>query len=84
LPWSTAIKKITSRPADQLKLAGRGRIAVNAAADIVVFDPETIGSRATYENPYVAADGVNYVIVNGQVAFSARGEAVRTAGRVLR
>ena len=84
MTWTDAIKKITSRPADIMRLGNRGRIAAGATADIVVFDPKTVGSRATYENPYVAADGINFVVVNGQVAFSSREHATAAAGRVLK
>jgi N-acyl-D-aspartate/D-glutamate deacylase len=38
----------------------------------VVFDPRSIGSRATYENPYQQADGISYVIVNGRVSYAYR------------
>ncbi len=82
--WAAAIKKITSRPAEKLGLRKRGRLAPGMFADLVVFDPRDIGSRASYENPYQAADGIAYVLVNGSVSFSSQGGAGKPAGQVLR
>ena len=50
--------------ADNLGLAGRGRIRPGAFADVAVFDAARIGSRATFETPAVAADGIELVVVN--------------------
>lgn len=72
MSWEEAIKKMTSRTADKMGIKNRGRIAAGASADIVAFDPRTIGSRATYENPYQQADGISYVIVNGRISFAYR------------
>ena len=53
-------------PAQILGLADRGRIAVGHKADLVVFDPETVRSTATYLDPYVYQVGMTWVLVNGR------------------
>lgn len=87
MSWPEAIKKITSRPAEKLGLKKRGRLAVGNFADVAVLDPADLGSRASYENPYIQAEGVDLVVVNGKIAF-AEDETLRSqtqpAGRVLR
>ena len=84
MSWPEAIKKITSRPAEKMKLKNRGRLAAGLVADVVVFDPHTVGSRATYENPYQQADGISYVVINGKISFAVREPAQRvTAGQLL-
>jgi N-acyl-D-amino-acid deacylase len=60
-----AVRKMTSLPADTFKLAGRGRLAVGAVADLVVFDPQTVGDLSTYASPHHYATGFSDVIVNG-------------------
>ncbi|MBV8149994.1 MAG: amidohydrolase family protein [Candidatus Eremiobacteraeota bacterium] len=80
-----AVRRMTSLPARIFGLRGRGRIAVGGYADLVVFDPEQIADRATYEEPYQAPDGIRHVSVNGE--FVVRdGEPIAAArpGRVLR
>lgn len=84
MTWPEAIKKITSRPAEKLKLPDRGKLVAGNVADVTVFEPRIIGSRATYENPYVAAQGLSYVVVNGQLSFSSHEPAIKPAGLVLR
>jgi N-acyl-D-amino-acid deacylase len=63
----TVIHKMTGLAADRLRLADRGRIRPGLAADLVVFDPQTIGDRATWEMPRETAVGVDSVAVNGQL-----------------
>ncbi len=60
-----AIRKMTSLPADTLRLHDRGRIEVGKAADIVVFDAERIAARSTWEEPNLYPTGLDHVIVNG-------------------
>ena len=85
MSWSDAIKKITVKPAEKLRLYRRGKIAVDYFADLMVFNPATIGSKATYENPYQQSDGISHVVVNGREVFSDRGEmSAEGAGSVLR
>ncbi len=79
----TAIHKMTGLAADVFGLADRGRIRAGCAADLVLFDPERILDRATYEEPRLPAEGIVAVLVNGAVAF-AEGQATGAgAGRML-
>jgi N-acyl-D-amino-acid deacylase len=60
-----AIRKMTSFAAEAAGLSDRGIIRPGMAADLVVFDPETVASKATFENPNQYAVGFRYVAVNG-------------------
>ncbi|MEY4953669.1 MAG: hypothetical protein RL299_2093 [Pseudomonadota bacterium] len=60
-----AIRRLTSLPAQQLGLRGRGRLALGYAADVVVFDPAKIEDHATFAKPHQYATGVSEVLVNG-------------------
>lgn len=63
-----AIRRITAEPARRLGLADRGTLSPGQAADIVVFDPATIGNRATEADPAARPNGVDRVMVNGDWA----------------
>jgi N-acyl-D-amino-acid deacylase len=65
LTLAEAIRKCTSLPASNLGLDRRGLLRENYFADVVVFDPQTIIDRATYEKPHQYAVGVKHVFVNG-------------------
>jgi N-acyl-D-amino-acid deacylase len=65
LTLQEAIRKMTSLPADQFRFTDRGRLAVGAFADIVIFDPEIVGDAATFEKPHAYATGIPHVLVNG-------------------
>lgn len=79
-----AVRRLTSLPADNLSLAGRGRLRPGGFADIVVFDPATIADHSTYDQPAQLATGVGQVIINGGFALR-DGRATRAAtGRFLR
>lgn len=65
-----AIRRCTLVPADILRdlapdMARKGRIQVGADADLVVFDPETITDRATYDEPTLTSSGIHHVFVSG-------------------
>jgi N-acyl-D-amino-acid deacylase len=84
LKLEDAIRRMTSFPAQTLRLPRRGVLAAGNFADVVVFDPERIGDRATYEDPHRFSTGVEHVFVNGVQAL-AHGEATgKLAGRALR
>jgi len=79
-----AVRKLTSLPARNLQVQGRGRLAPGYFADVVVFDPETVGDHATFEEPHQLSTGVHDVFVNG-VQVLADGEHTNaTPGRVVR
>lgn len=65
LPLEEAIRRLTSFPAETLKLNRRGRLRAGYFADVVVFDPARIQDRATYDQPHQYATGVAQVFVNG-------------------
>jgi N-acyl-D-amino-acid deacylase len=79
-----AVRRMTSLPATLFNLRGRGTIAENAYADLVVFDPGKIGDLATYEQPYVAAEGITHVFVNGSPVMRDGKMTQARPGRVLR
>ncbi len=78
-----AIRKMTGYPASLLGLDDRGVIRRGACADLVIFDPETIGSDATFDRPRRQARGIERVIVNG-VTVHPGNDAGRPPGHVLR
>ncbi|WP_163516749.1 N-acyl-D-amino-acid deacylase family protein [Gelidibacter japonicus] len=80
----TAIKKMTSMPADRLNLAKRGRLKVGNYADIVVFNPETIMDKSTFLNPHQYSVGIEYVMVNGVLTIDKGEFTSNRAGKVLR
>ena len=82
LSLESAVAKMTSLPAERFALAGRGRLEEGAFADLVVFDPDRIVDRATYDSPHTFSEGVALVVVNGQVAWD--GAPGARAGRTLR
>ncbi len=65
IPLQEAIRRLTSLPAANLKIAERGALKEQYFADVVVFDPETIQDHATFAEPRQYASGVQHVIVNG-------------------
>ena len=65
-------------------LRDRGRIAPGYWADMVLFDPDTIIDKATYENPKQHPDGIHLVIVNGEPAFRNGQHLQAGSGKMLR
>jgi N-acyl-D-amino-acid deacylase len=65
----SAIRSMTSLPAEKFKLKGRGQIEKGNYADIAVIDFDQIKDRATYLEPHQYADGVQYLLVNGVLAI---------------
>ena len=64
-----AIRKMTSLPAQTFNLKDRGLIREGFAADLVIFDENTIADKATFENPHQYAEGFSFVVVNGELVF---------------
>jgi N-acyl-D-amino-acid deacylase len=79
-----AVRRMSSLPADNLRLADRGRLTMGAFADIAVFDPATVQDHATYEDPHRYATGVRHVLVNGTPVVRDGSLTHATPGRRLR
>ena len=69
LPLIDALRKITLEPAKRLDLEKKGRIESGADADITIFDPETVIDGATWTDPKIQPEGIDYVLLAGQVAM---------------
>ena len=79
-----AIRKMTSLPASNLRIQGRGQLSPGYFADIVVFDPTAIQDHATYEEPHQYATGMHHVWVNGTRVLADGDHTGAMPGRVVR
>jgi N-acyl-D-amino-acid deacylase len=79
-----AIHKMTGMPAARVGLRERGVLRAGAFADITIFDPQRVRDRATFEQPNQYAEGIDYVIINGQLAVDKGARTTALAGRILR
>ncbi|MED5377766.1 MAG: D-aminoacylase [Acidobacteriota bacterium] len=79
-----AIRKLTSLPAGNLRIRGRGQLTTGYFADVVVFDPAQIQDHATYEDPHQYATGMVHVWVNGTQVLRDGEHTGATPGRVVR
>ena len=79
-----AVRKITSLNASKLGLADRGLLRAGNFADVTVFDPERVLDRATYTQPFQYCEGIEYVIVNGQLVLDRGKHTGAQPGRALR
>ena len=84
MPLEDAVRRMTSLPATTFRLKGRGQIAEGFAADLVVFDPETVQDRATFSNPHQYATGFSWVLVNGEVVVENDRHTQIRPGAILR
>lgn len=74
---------MTGRAAAAIGLADRGTIVEGNAADLVLFDPETIADRATFDDPHQYPDGIEMVVVNGVIVID-EDHTGALPGRLLR
>jgi N-acyl-D-amino-acid deacylase len=79
-----AVRKMTGLPAARFGLAGRGVVAVGAAADLCLFDPATIADAATFDDPDRPATGIAATIVSGRVVWRNGAPTGERPGRFLR
>jgi N-acyl-D-aspartate/D-glutamate deacylase len=79
-----AVRKMTSLNAAKLGLRDRGLLQPGCFADITIFDPNRVIDRSTYEDPFHYADGIEYVIVNGQMVLDKGTQTEARPGRALR
>jgi N-acyl-D-amino-acid deacylase len=78
-----AVRKMTSLPANRLRLTDRGLLRPGMKADIAIFDPARVRDTATYTQPHQYAEGFSVVIVNGQIVFEKGTMTEARPGRVL-
>ena len=79
-----AVHKISGLPARKLGLADRGVLSVGAVADVVVFDPDGVGDRATFEEPHRYPAGIPHVVVCGVHTIRDGEQTGRMGGRAVR
>ena len=79
-----AVRKMTAIPAQRLGLKDRGIIRDGMKADLVVFDPERVEAKATFDDPKQYPEGIDYVLVNGRVVIDRGAHTGALPGRALR
>ena len=84
IPLEEAVRRLTSLPAENLKLDRRGSLKPGCFADIVVFDPGKVQDHATYERPHQYSTGVVHVFVNGVQVLKNGEHTGAKPGRVVR
>jgi len=84
IPLKEAIRRLTSLPAENLKIRKRGLLIPGNFADVVVFDANKIQDHATFEKPMQYATGMVYVFVNGTMVLSKGEHTGATPGRAVR
>ena len=87
MSWEDAVVHMTLWPAQVLGFAKKGRMAAGCDADLVIFDPETLHDRADFPGlgmPNAAPDGIDYVIVGGEIAAQNSRATGVMAGRTIR
>ena len=78
-----AVRKASSHNAAKVRLFDRGLLRPGMWADVTVFNPDTIADKATYDNPYQYAVGVEYVLVNGKVVIDKGNHTGARPGAIL-
>lgn len=78
------VRHLCGTPARRLGWADRGLVKEGYAADLVLFDPETVIDNATFEQPRLPATGISHVLVNGELVIDNGVRTTALPGRVLR
>ena len=84
LTLEDAVRKMTSAVADRLSIRDRGELREGMYADVMLFDPNTIIDKATYEQPHQLSVGVKYVLVNGVAVVSDGKVTGAKPGKIVR
>ncbi len=79
-----AIRRLTSLPAETLKIGERGRLEPGYFADVAIFDPDAVADKATFEKPHQYSVGMLHVLVNGVPVVSDGEHTGATPGRAVR
>ncbi|NNC65163.1 MAG: D-aminoacylase [Gammaproteobacteria bacterium] len=83
LKLEDAVRKMTSLPAQILRLGDRGQVHEGFVADITIFDPQTVRATNSFERPRSYAAGVHYTIVNGAIVIDGGEHTGTRPGRAL-
>jgi len=83
IPLEEAIRRMSSLPAQRFHFADRGLLAPGYAADVVIFDENTVGDVATYEAPHAYTIGLSYVLVNGVAVVENGKHTYKKPGQIL-
>lgn len=84
IPLEHAVHRMTGLSATNFGLRDRGHLRAGAFADIVIFDPQTVGDQATFDAPLRRSTGIEHVFVNGRLGFTDGAVSAERRGRVLR
>jgi len=84
LPLEEAVRRLTSFPAENLRIEDRGVLERGSFADVVVFDPARVQDHATFDEPHQYATGVSHVAVNGTLVLRDGDHTGALPGRVVR
>ncbi|MBU7017752.1 MAG: D-aminoacylase [Theionarchaea archaeon] len=84
LTLEDAVRRMTSFPAQRLGLKDRGLLKENMWADIVIFNPDTVIDKATFEEPHQFPEGIFYVLVNGEIVVEDGDQVKRYPGKILK
>ena len=79
-----AVRKMSSAVATRLHIRGRGLLKEGSYADVVIFDAETVGDRATFEDPHQVSVGMQHVFVNGVAVVDGGAHTGALPGRAVR
>ena len=78
------MRKMSAIPAQRLGLADRGILRDGMKADLVLFDPDRVQAKATFDQPKQFPEGIDYVVVNGQLVIDNGVHTGAFPGRALR
>jgi N-acyl-D-amino-acid deacylase len=84
LTLEEAVYKMSGFPAQRFGIPDRGELAKGKAADIVIFDPQTVAAQSTYESPTLPPVGIPHVLVNGHIVIQNGQPTDQLPGRVVR
>jgi N-acyl-D-amino-acid deacylase len=83
LTLEQAVRKVSGFPAERFSLSDRGLLVTGRAADVAVFDPDSLADRSSWENGRASPSGIAHVIVNGQVVVDGGAPTGRLPGRIV-
>jgi N-acyl-D-amino-acid deacylase len=84
VPMPEMVKKMTSSPARKFGFVKRGALKVDCFADIVVFNRDKVIDKATWAEPHQYPEGIEYVLVNGEVVIERGEHTGNLPGKILK